>query len=120
MKTFYISRGSNILVDPETNTCDRISSDRQSIESIYLVKEPMHVVYGYGEQHKEVDVDTDDIIVTFYSEDYNTRMVVVHNDEWADNIKTYNRKRQEEKERWAQEKQCQECECACGELKDNQ
>ena len=48
MKTFYISRGSNILVDAETNKCDRVPSDRQSIESIYLVKEPMHVVYGYG------------------------------------------------------------------------
>jgi ArsR family metal-binding transcriptional regulator len=117
MKTFYISHGSNILIDPETKQCDRVSSERQAIDSIYLAKEPMHVVYGYGEQHRELDVDAGDIIITFYSEDFNTRMLVVNSKEWAENIENYNKKMQEEKERWAQKdqnKKCTDCECPCG------
>lgn len=110
MKTFYISHGSNILIDKETNECNRVTSERQAIDSIYLVNEPMHIVYGYGDERKEVDADANDIIITFYTDEFKTRMVVVKNDEWVENIKVYNQKRQEEKERWAESQNCK-CDC---------
>lgn len=49
MKTLYITRGNNIVVDKESNTANKLKTCRQSIDDIFLVKEPMHVVYGSGE-----------------------------------------------------------------------
>ena len=53
MKTLYITRGNNIVVDTENNTVDRISCDRTAIDDLYRVKEPMHVVYQRGEYKRE-------------------------------------------------------------------
>lgn len=118
MKTFYLTYGSNnIIIDPETNSADRLECARTGINNVYLVKEPMHVVYGYKDEQKEFDVDADDIIVTFYSEDFTTHAIVVKNEEWVNNIKAYNKARQEEKERWAETKgttpTCDEGESIC-------
>lgn len=109
MKTLYISR-RNILIDSENNSCDSIPSSRAGIEDIYLAKEPMRVVYGLGNCHKEADVEAGDIIVTFYVDDFKTKMIVVKNEEWADIILDYEKKQQEEKERWAAKNQCDNCE----------
>ena len=102
MKTLYITQGSNIVIDESTNSCSSLNTERQSINSIYLVKEPMHVVYGYGDDNEKLSVSKDDIIITFYNNDFKKKIVVVHSPEWADVLKDYNKKIQEEKERWAE------------------
>jgi hypothetical protein len=101
MKTLYISNGSNILIDTEENTANTVDSQREAIQRIYLAEEPMHVVYGSGEYKREVDVKKDDIIVTFYTDDFENRIVVVKNKDWANNLKKYNKRQQEIKEQWA-------------------
>jgi hypothetical protein len=75
----------------------------------------MHVVYGCGEKHHEADVEPNDIVITFYVDDFDTRMIVVKNEDWANNLATYEKKLQEEKERWAAERKnldinCCDCE----------
>lgn len=101
MKTLYISRGSNIIIDTENNTANRTEACRQGIDNLFLAEEPMHVVYGYGEFQKECDVEKGDIIVTFYNDSFKNRMIIVKNEEWVENLVEAKKAEQEEKERWA-------------------
>lgn len=114
MKTLYISNGSNILLDTEENTANSLNGQREAIQRIYLAEEPMHVVCCCGEYKREVDVKKDDIIVTFYTDDFENRIVVVKNKDWANNLKKYNKRQQEIKEKWAaaESDKCDEC-CDC-------
>lgn len=104
MKTLYVTRGNNILVDNETKECSKMTEERQGIDAIYVAKEPMHVVYGYNNENENVDVEPGDIILKFYVEDFKKKIVVVKNQDWVSNIEAYNKKMQEQKERWASSK----------------
>lgn len=112
MKTLYISNNSNILIDTEENTANSLDSQREAIQRIYLAEEPMHVVYGSGEYKREVDVKKDDVIVTFYTDDFENRIVVVKSKDWANNLKKYNKRQQEIKEKWAAA-ESNKCKCEC-------
>lgn len=107
MKTLYVTQGSNILINPDDNTADKIESSPVSIDRVYLIEEPTHIVYGYGETHIEADADKGDLVVVFYNREFDNRMIVVKNEQWTENIVEFYRKEQEEKERWAASK----CEC---------
>lgn len=104
MKTLYITRGNNILVDAENNTANRIDTSRQGIDSVYIAREPMHVVFGVGEYSREFDVDVNDIIITFYPKEYKYQAIAIKNSEWLENILEYEKEIQKEKERWAASK----------------
>lgn len=109
MKTLYINNTCNIIIDSENESCGHLSSQREAISSVYLVEEPMHVIYGEDENRKEFDVKKDDIIIRFYEEHFPNRAIVVKNKDWAKNIKDYNKYQQELKEQWAAKRS--ECEC---------
>lgn len=116
MKTLYLTRGNNILIDTEENTADRLTSAPQRIDYVYLAKEPMHVIFGEGDNKKEFDVKKGELIVTFYEKDFKNRAIVVKNKQWADNITTYEKLEQERKEKWAAESTCKNCnDCISGE-----
>lgn len=112
MKTLYLTRGNNIAVDIETNDVNRINTQRMAIDYVYLADEPMHVVYGDGDVKQEFDVEKDDIIVTFYADAFVNPAIVVKNSAWVENLKEYNKREQEEKERWAKG-QAIDCGCEC-------
>ena len=102
MKTLYLSNScANIVVDQEANTCDAMSRCVESIRSIYLADEPMHVVYQYGDKRREFDVEKDDIIVTFYSSEFSEPVIVAKSADWVKNIKDYREAEQKRKEEWA-------------------
>lgn len=103
MKTLYLTSNSNIIIDTENNSADRINSERESISRIYMANEPMHVVFGEGEFKKEFDVKKDDIIITFYGcgEDWPHHVVVAKSKEWIANFKTQHKVEQKIKEEWA-------------------
>ena len=117
MKTLYLTNGGNICIDQENGSADNIANEREAISRIYLAKEPMHVVYGCGNYNKEFDVKKDDIIITFYTDEFKDRVVVAKSKDWANNIKKYNEEEQRRKEEWAAKHA--ECECSdCGCLPD--
>jgi len=103
MKTLYITRGNNIVVDTENNTVDRMSCSRTAIDDLYRIKEPMHIIYQSGEYRKEVDAVPGDLIITFYDSDFLHRIIVVKNADWAETLDAYEKQQQEEKEKWAAE-----------------
>lgn len=54
----------------------------------------MHIVYGVGEYKREFDVDTNDIIITFYPKEFKYQAIVVKNNEWVENIFEYEKAEQ--------------------------
>lgn len=124
MKTLYLTSNSNIIVNTEDNSVDKIDSERESISRIYMANEPMHVVFGEGEFKKEFDVKKDDIIITFYScgTDWPHRVVVAKSKEWIANFKANHKAEQKAKEEWAKKQSnlsneagdcCETCAPAC-------
>lgn len=117
MKTMYIREGINMTVDTDTNEIGSIPSAREAIQRIYVSPEPMHVVYQSGKHKEEADVEKNDIVVTFYENEFDRRMIVLKSEEWVSLIDNYEKKMQEQKEKWAAEKACTNCEAPC---KDSQ
>lgn len=113
MKTLYLTSNSNIIVNTEDNSVDKIDSERESISRIYMANEPMHVVFGEGEFKKEFDVKKDDIIITFYAcgTDWPHRVVVAKSKEWIANFKANHKAEQKIKEEWAKKRSTQTVEC---------
>lgn len=99
MKTLYLTSNSNIIVNTEDNSVDKIDSERESISRIYMANEPMHVIFGEGEFKKEFDVKKDDIIITFYScgTDWPHRVVVAKSKEWIANFKANHKAEQKQR-----------------------
>ena len=52
----------------------------------------MHIVYQSGPKKEETDVETGDIIVTFYTDEFDKRMIVVKSEDWKNNILSYEEK----------------------------
>lgn len=103
MKTLYITRGgSNVLVNSDDNSANRVEPSKNAVGYVYKITEPTHVVYGCGEYHKQVDAEKGDIIVCFYHATFINEIIVVKNKEWFDNLEEFEKKEQEEKERWAE------------------
>ena len=108
MKTMYIREGSNMTVDFDTNEVGSIASAREAIQRIYVAPEPMHVVYQSGKRKEEADVEKDDVIVTFYTDEFDKRMIVVKSAEWTANITAYEKRMEDAKMKQA-EQCCEEC-----------
>lgn len=124
MKTLYLTSNSNIVINTEDNSADKIDCERESISRIYMASEPMHVIFGEGEFKKEFDVKKDDIIITFYScgTDWPHRVVVAKSKDWIANFKANHKAEQKAKEEWAKKQSnlsneggdcCETCAPAC-------
>lgn len=112
MKTMYIREGVNMTVDLDTNEISSVPSAREAIQRIYVAPEPMHVVYQSGKYKEEADVEKNDIIVTFYTDEFDKRMIVVKSEEWTKNIEGYEKRMAEANLK--QSSKCEDCGCdAC-------
>lgn len=98
MKTLYLtSNGANICIDTENQTAEWISSEREAIQRIYLAEEPMHVIYTAGGYKRELDVEENDLIITFYTDDFENRIISVKSEDWVNNLKSWKTKEAEAK-----------------------
>ena len=111
----FIKEGLNMTVDPETNEIGSVSSAREAIQRIYVAPEPMHVIYQSGSRKEEADVEANDVIVTFYTDEFDKRMIVVKSEEWTKNIDAYNKRMEEARQKLEECNDagpCCDCECA--------
>ena len=113
MKTMFIRESINMILDHDTQDVSYINSSRECIQRIYVAPEDMHVICAHGDTKEEADVKKDDIIVTFYTNDFEKRMVIVKSEMWLNNIKNYEKKVQAEKEEWAAKKLDDMCTQGC-------
>lgn len=110
MKTMFIKEGTNMTVNLETNEIGSIPSAREAIQRIYVAPEPMHVVYQSGQHREEADVEKNDIIVTFYTDEFDKRMIVLKSAEWVEVLDAYEKRQKDAREKLAENSCCDCCE----------
>lgn len=111
MKTMFISSaGVNMVVDTETNNIDSLFSEREAIQRIYIAPYPMHVIYKSGDKVEEADVEEGDFIVTFYTDEFDKRMITFKNEDWKNNLESYKKRLEESKNK---SNKCEKCDNEC-------
>lgn len=112
MKKLIIKNGYMFDIDVDANKLQKIQYDRGGIDSVYLIDEERDLFIQDNEDNvTETHVVPGDIIVSFYTNDFPNRVIVVKSDKWVENIKTLRANEQKRKEEWAskQSKNIQKC-----------
>lgn len=111
----YLIVDAGYTFDDSTKVIKRQYSERQSINSVYMVKEDCTVLFG----DQAEPANAGDIVITFYESKFPKRMIVVKSEDWKNNLDTYNEIEQKEKEEWAKSKnnscvcECRDCDACC-------
>lgn len=112
MKKLIIKNGYMFDIDTDANKLQKVWCDRGGIDSVYLIDEERDLFIQDNEDNvTETHVVPGDIIVSFYTNDFPNKVIVVKSDKWTENIKTLRANEQKRKEEWAskQSKNIQKC-----------
>ena len=91
-----------IIVDTETLDIKAIPERTRGIDSIYVIPEDAKLTWESKDNDPvSVDVKKDDILITFYDTSLGKNFVVVNSEDWKSMLDASDKKRQEEKEKWA-------------------
>lgn len=91
-----------IIVDTETLDIKVIPERTRGIDSIYVIPEDAKLTWESKDNDPvSVDVKKDDILITFYDTSLGKDFVVVNSEDWKSMLDASDKKRQEEKEKWA-------------------
>lgn len=102
MKKLIIKNGYMFDIDVDANKLQKIQYDRGGIDNVYLIDEERDLFIQDNEDNvTETHVVPGDIIVSFYTNDFPNRVIVVKSDKWTENIKTFRANEQKKKEDWA-------------------
>lgn len=102
MKKLIIKNGYMFDIDVDANKLQKIQCDRGGIDSVYLIDEERDLFIQDNEDNvTEIHVVPGDIIVSFYTNDFPNKVIVVKSDKWVENIKTLRANEQKKKEEWA-------------------
>ncbi len=121
MKKLIIKNGYMFDIDIDANKLQQIQYDRAAIDNVYLIDEERDLFIQDNEDNvTETHVVPGDIIVSFYTNDFPNRVIVVKSDKWAENIKTFRANEQKKKEEWAskQHENIQKCSISCDSCSD--
>ena len=122
MKTLYLTYRNGVVVDQENATVSELKSSRTAVGDVYLIEEDIHVITGNSNISKDIehytgeqfDAKVGDILISFYEQKFPHKFVLLHSDEWKENIETYNKISQEEAEKWAIKNVDNKlCDCDC-------
>ena len=122
MKTLYLTYRNGVVVDQENATVSELKSSRTAVGDVYLIEEDIHVITGNSNISKDIehytgeqfDAKVGDILISFYEQKFPHKFVLLHSDEWKENIETYNKISQEEAEKWAIKNADNKlCDCDC-------
>ena len=102
MKKLIIKNGYMFDIDVDANKLQKIQYDRGGIDNVYLIDEERDLFIQDNEDNvTETHVVPGDIIVSFYTNDFPNKVIVVKSDKWVENIKTLRANEQKKKEEWA-------------------
>lgn len=114
MNTLYITNGGRVMLDQDNNPVN-FSRDLQAIDDVYLLNEDTKIISFDKDDNKSEKIGkAGDIVVSFWKNEFPHRIIIVSNNEWKENIETYNAAEQKRKEEWASKKVaegCNDCEC---------
>ena len=101
-----------IIVDTETLDIEAIPERTRGIDSIYVIPEDAKLTWESKDNDPvSVDVKKDDILITFYDTSLGKDFVVVNSADWKSMLDASDKKRQEEKEKWASK--VSQCDVEC-------
>lgn len=93
-----------IIVDTETLDIEAIPERTRGIDSVYVIPEDAKLTWeSKVSDPVSIDVKKDDILITFYDTSLGKDFVVVNSADWKSMLDASDKKRQEEKEKWALE-----------------
>lgn len=93
-----------IIIDTDTTEVKAIDRSTRGIDDIYVIPEDAHVEWTSKFFHDKticVDVNKDDILITFYDRDLGTDFVIVKSEDWLKAINNAKDADQKRKEEWA-------------------
>ena len=93
-----------IVVNTETAEVNAINRSARGIDDIYVMPEDAHIEWTskiFPEKTIEVDVEKNDILVTFYDRDLGTDFVIVKSEDWLKALNNAKEADQKRKEEWA-------------------
>lgn len=93
-----------IVVDTDTAEVKAINRSARGIDDIYVMPEDAHIEWTskiFPEKTIEVDVEKNDILVTFYDRDLGTDFVIVQSEDWLKALNNAKEADQKRKEEWA-------------------
>ena len=101
-----------IIVDTETLDIKAIPERTRGIDSIYVIPEDAKLTWESKDNNPvNIDVKKDDILITFYDTSLGKDFVVVNSEDWKSMLDASDKKRQEEKEKWASK--VSQCDVEC-------
>lgn len=103
-----------VMVD--TDTCDIVALSEccRGIDSIYII--PCDAKMHWEQKNENpinIDVNKDDILITFYDPDLGKNFTVVKSEDWKNMLNHAKDEAQKRKESWASKK-CSDCDCCDG------
>ena len=93
-----------IIIDTDTTEVKAIDRSTRGIDDIYVIPEDAHVEWTskfFPDKTICVDVNKDDILITFYDRDLGTDFVIVKSEDWLKAINNTKDADQKRKEEWA-------------------
>lgn len=93
-----------IVVNTETAEVNAINRSARGIDDIYVIPEDAHIEWTskiFPEKTIEVNVEKNDILVTFYDRDLGTDFVIVKSEDWLKALNNAKEADQKRKEEWA-------------------
>lgn len=93
-----------IIIDTDTAKVKAINRSTRGIDDIYVIPEDAHVEWTskfFPDKTICVDVNKDDVLITFYDRDLGTDFVIVKSEDWLKAINNAKAAEQKRKEEWA-------------------
>ena len=93
-----------IIIDTDTAEVKAINRSTRGIDDIYVIPEDAHVEWTskiFPDKTICVDVNKDDILITFYDRDLGADFVIVKSEDWLKAINNAKNAEQKRKEEWA-------------------
>ena len=120
MKQIYIGNDGIAGFDTDKQEMYALNRVPDRITNVLVINEPTKVVVqNFDDTQYTLDADKGDLVVTFYTNDYEKRAVLVKCEDWYNNIVKYNELEARRKEEWAVKHAerdiptCGDCEKGC-------
>ena len=110
MKKFIITDNGSVGIDTENENIFSLDTQREAISRIFMAQEPMTITVKKYDKEYELSAKKDDLIISFYDNDFDYPVIIVKSKDWVKNLKNYEKNLQKRKEEWAKNK-CEECDC---------
>jgi hypothetical protein len=106
MNKWYLTAGSNLMLNQETDRCYNVTDCYTNINCCYIAPEDCTLYFNNSVTDGPVqyEVKKGQVVLTFYKDTLPHQIVILDSDKFKENLQFYMDEMQKEKERWAADK----------------